>query len=404
MDGRVERCKLKCPHCDSLHSYQEVRFPVENDSGFWVVECDACQQDFYFPVKNPKESSFVKSHLIKRKLLDEERPEDCLGVKEAVRYNINLNKISHQFDYSSNAIYRCRHSGSSLEAQAEKALLNALNAIVQAHYEVTNVYLASRLPDFEYFVVTLDIDCSCGEKHSCAFYTKFSKNGDIPDNPSDYLLADISNTDFYGSLSRIASKSEIMGYLEKFLIRWNLFAKKIVIAAPFVGHQYLSKEDKLEIWNWLLTQLDPNKSIFVTRPATFKLYKSVLEEVDGLDPLLLAEFELENRLIAANTKKQDFHAKFFAGISDDCAEVLSGSANLVKGPSMENVSYSKISRDVFLKNYWKPLNLKRSLDDSSITYWVAGHEVNGKIETYQRKGACVKRASPSETSNGNRIL
>ena len=45
-------------------------------------------------------------------------------------------------------------------------------------------------------------------------------------------------------------------------------------------------------------------------------------------------------------------------MSDDDCEVFAGSANVVEGPSIENMSFRKLSRAEFQKRYLDKLNVK----------------------------------------------
>ena len=49
------------------------------------------------------------------------------------------------------------------------------------------------------------------------------------------------------------------------------------------------------------------------------------------------------------------------GISDDWCEVYSGSANLVRGPSMENTSFRRMTREAFNQRYLSRMALKEPL-------------------------------------------
>jgi hypothetical protein len=173
-----------------------------------------------------------------------------------------------------------------------------------------------------------------------------------------YLLADITGCSLEGRLAGLFTKTQVMAILEKLLIRWHLTSKAIVVASPFVGHQFMKNEQKMEIWEWLLALLDPNKAVFITRGAQFSSYKTLLKEIDGFDHHLLEEYGLESKLVSANTKKQDFHAKFFIGMNDEVCEVLSGSANLLKGPSIENIAFKAITPQKCEANYLNKIDVQ----------------------------------------------
>jgi hypothetical protein len=104
--------------------------------------------------------------------------------------------------------------------------------------------------------------------------------------------------------------------------------------------------------------LDPKKAVFITRGKEFKSYKTLLQDVAGFDHHLLEEYGLESKLISAETKKHDFHAKFFTGLNERTCEVLSGSANLVRGPSIENVAFTTISPEKWERSYLDKLNVR----------------------------------------------
>lgn len=302
MNTKIKHKKAKCPHCNTLHEYEEVFFDMVNDKGFWEISCRRCETVFGISVNNPIESSMNPNFLVKNRYEDKEPPETLVFAKKIIEYNIDLNKISHRFDYGTEPIYKCG-AKTNLEIKAYEILKSSLQSIISAYANVLNYYLASRCPDYEFVLISLPVPCSCGKKHIATFYRGFKKNGALQTSENEYLLADISGTNLDERLSGLFSKSEIMTFLEKLIIRWNLISTYIIIASPFVGHQYLSKEDKLEIWNWLLSILDCNKSIFITRTKSLNKYKSLLEEVEGLDHNFLKEYDLENKIISSDTKK-----------------------------------------------------------------------------------------------------
>jgi hypothetical protein len=145
------------------------------------------------------------------------------------------------------------------------------------------------------------------------------------------LLADVSGTDLTDVLTGVLSKTDVMQALEKLIARWRLFSDQILLATPFVAHQWKTKAERLAIWERLLAQLDPSRTVLMTRGTTFKEYRAALIEF-GLDHDMLARFRLENRIIGDGKRKQDSHAKVYIGLGGIC-EVLSGSANVVKGGS-----------------------------------------------------------------------
>jgi hypothetical protein len=276
---------------------------------------------------------------------------------EIVEHNLNLNHTSHAFDYDAPPIYLCNKTQESLEKPAQSALAGVLNKVLRAYSAYANYALASKTQNFEHVVTHVDVKCTCGQLHVATFYAKFLWTGNVQKSLDEYLLAGISGTSLEDRLDGLFSKSDIMTFLEKVLIRWHLTADQIVIASPFVGHQYMSKEDKLAIWKWLISILDPAKSAFITRKAQLDAYKAALDDVDGLDHAFLQDFELESKLVSADIRRQDFHAKFFIGLANDRCEVLSGSANLTRGPSVENISFRILSAEACQDRYIRRIGI-----------------------------------------------
>lgn len=381
----IRKKKAKCPHCEALHEYSEVVFPVVNDYGYWTVSCEKCEETFGVYITNPVESSMNPNYLIIERREGEPKPELVIAT-EIIEYNINFNKVSLQYDYESAPLYICNNNGLNLEVLAGEALEAAFEELRLQYCSVVNYCLANRTHDYEFFVAEVEISCSCGFIHKAMFYCPFRLNGSTPQSPSEFLLADIDGVELATELTGVFTKTDIMAFLEKLIIRWNLRATSIVMASPFVGHQYLKKEEKLEVWNWLLSKLDYRKAIFITRTSTLNSYKKLICDQDGLNYELLREYDLENHIVSANTKKNDFHAKFFAGLDGKSSEILSGSANLVQGPSMENCSFQASKREIFLNRYWKPLKVNIDLHPVKTRHWLACSFQGGSWRTTPQSG------------------
>lgn len=346
--GRRERV-AKCPHCATPHPYTEVKFTAVNDKGWWGLDCCSCSKRFVIQVMNPDESG-AAYHIAERHDGAYEGDPAILATA-IVQHNLKMNEVRHRFDYGAKPLYVCGEVGENLEQAARAALLAAAGDIQAAYGSaITHCLASNRVPEYEHVVAHVDVPCTCGAGHRATFYAKFAWDGE-PQPVDEFLLADVSGADLPETLDGLFSKDEAMSFLHKLAIRWHLTVDRILVTVPFVGHQYLKAAQKLNAWQAVLSLLDPRKSAFVTRSASFTSYKKVLEEVDGLDHRLLAEYGLENKLVAANLRKQDFHAKFYAGMSDTGCEVFSGSANLLKGPSLENMSFLAQSMASFKVKY-----------------------------------------------------
>lgn len=346
---------VKCPHCAEPHPYTEVIFSTENDEGWWELDCRSCGNRFVVPVTNPRESGaayFIAGQ--NEGLYDGSGPKLATDI---IQHNVNFNKIRHRFDYEAAAIYVCAENGENLERTAQSVLLTEFDGILSEYQAVASYGLSTRMPPYDQVVVHIDVPCSCGKTHRATFYAKFNWT-DRPQPVEEFLLADITGTDLSDSLEGLFTKKEAMTFLHKLAIRWHLTMDRILVTAPFVGHQHLKPRQKLDAWQAILSILDPGKSVFVTRGASYTDYKKTLEEVEGLDRDILAEYGLHNKLVAANVRRQDFHAKVYAGISEAGYEVFSGSANLVTGPSLENMSYRAHSAASFKTKYLDRLKVR----------------------------------------------
>jgi hypothetical protein len=348
----------KCPNCWHPHPYVEAVFPIENDRGFWQLPCRKCGADFAIQLSNPRESAPSEAYDVRDRI---EEPTDRVPANltsEVLLHNLEPNAVVHRFRYGETRLYLCEISGADLEMAAQEVLQAHFKDIARQHHDAINYGLAQHLPPLEHIVIHCNVPCECGRKHQATFYCKFILNFcALPQTEEEYLLADISGTNLSDRLEGLLTKKEVMTLLEKLLIRWHLTSDQIIVASPFVGHSYLEPEKRLSLFSWILSNLDPDRSLFITRTRTITEYKAALQTVDQVDSKVLAEFGLENKLVAAETRKQDFHAKFFIGRSGSTCEVLSGSANLVEGPSLENVSFRTMSNERCEDRYLNRLSI-----------------------------------------------
>lgn len=349
-----------CPHCAQPHHYVEMRFPVENDQGYWTVECSKCKGEFVVELLNPMESGGAASKHALDKHDGAFTGNRNIVASDVLRHDIDLNRNAWSFNYDAVPLYRCAKNANNLEELADSALRKEISAVLSAYNAAVN-YLLKGGADHDVAVVRLPLSCACGGKHTATYYARLAMGTDDgPTSEDQFLLADVSNSALEENLDGIVSKSDAMDLLEKLIIRWNLLAEQILIVSPFVGTTYTSHEKQLEIWSWLLGILSPNKGLFLTRGATYTSYKKAME-ADGIPVDLLEKFGLENKIVAMDVRKQDFHAKFFAAISETGCEVMSGSANLVRGPSVENISFRRMAKPQFDARYLYGLNLKKAL-------------------------------------------
>lgn len=325
-----------------------------NDRGSWLVACRACHKKFVIDLRNPEESP-VGDCLVIERFDDDIAPYDGDAPRPGARafYQLDLNQDRLRFDYGATSLYRCADTDEDLEAPALEALKASYPAIV-GQIAIASHHLM-RGPAVEHVVVKVGVACRCDGRHEALFYMPLRLDLEALPEAESFLLADVSGADISDRLTGIRSKTAIMDSLEKLIARWRLFCDQVLISTPFIAGQYKTKAERLEIWERLLGQLDPNRTLLLTRGKTFSEYRAALD-ASGLDSAILKRFGLENQIVSSGRKKQDFHSKIYAGIGD-CSEMLSGSANVLRGPSQENVSFHAFSRAQIQRKYLDPLQV-----------------------------------------------
>jgi len=356
---RTRSMVAKCPKCGKPHRFTDVRHPVVNDPGYWEVRCVECTDTFCIPGLSDVFDSVADAgiEIVNRSEGDIAASPYPVATEIAI-YRLDLNRLELMYNLATCALYQCA-CGQPLDELAYVQL--------RAEFDGVQREYANRLPyaikgHFHAHYVTVDVTfkCHCGEAHTATLYTRFTLDPLKCPTLGDYILADVTGVELGERLDGIRSKDDAMDLLGKLVLRWNLLADQVLVASPFVGHQFMSAPKQLEIWEWLLGLLDPQIAVFLTRSTTWKNYRKSLADA-GLPPDVLEKFGLENKVVSAGHSKQDFHAKFYAGISEEWCEVYSGSANLVRGPSMESTSFRRSSRESFNRRYLDQMRLKEPL-------------------------------------------
>jgi hypothetical protein len=355
----------KCPYCNNNIKIDIVDFPVDNDYGGIIVKCVQCDQKSYTKIKNPVET-FIRSGAKKIEYWDDDiiqdsevlnRFHDIKALERGVLLTGDINQQQPTFNIETTSIHYCYQCGKSIEKLVYDILLQNESEIIGQYHTIMGAYHKG-YTNGKYVIVELPITCTCGHKEKAFLYTSFDYGNFFTKKGIDeLLLLGTKSTIKSVDLDRICSKSECISMLEKFIFRWNFLFPKILIATPFVGHQWMNEDQLLELWEWLLNTLDPQKTIFITRRATFNKYKKTFEKKNGITLAFLEDYDLDNKIISDFTSKQDFHAKIFAGISSEKTEVLAGSFNLLRGESFENLSYDTYNETIFRNNFISKLNI-----------------------------------------------
>ncbi len=313
-------------------------------------------------MKNPQET-YIKNGASKIDYWDNEIQLDndflkqypnIKSLENGIMIHGDINKRQVVYDIKKTNIYFCKKCDNNIEDTIYKTLESDFHNIQNEFSSLMNLVIKTYMYG-ETVIVQFPIICSCGEKDEAFLYMDF--NHKIIEDSSELLLIGTKNTINSNNLDRICSKSECIEILEKFIFRWTFLYPKVLIATPFVGHQWMKEDELLELWDWMLNTLDPKKTIFITRRATFNKYKKIFENQNGFSLKFLEDYDLDNKVISNYTSKQDFHAKIFAGISKEKIEVLAGSFNLLKGKSVENLTYNTYNEKVFQNNFISKLNI-----------------------------------------------
>ena len=349
----------KCPMCGKPHRYTNLRHPVSNDPGYWEVKCMGCMRIFCIPGLHDVFNSYADAQfdIVNRSEDDVDESQHPVATEIAI-YPLGLNHLALVYDLASCALYECP-CGQQLDDLAYEQLGAEFEDIQREYMRHLNYAIKGGF-DAHYVTVDVVFKCACIRFYTATLYTRFRIDPAERPRLGDYILADVSGVALGEVLDGVRSKTDAMDLLGKLILRWNLLADQILVASPFVGHQYMSAEKQLNIWTWLLGLLDPKIAIFLTRSTTWSSYRKSLTAA-GLPSDELEKFGLENKVVSAGRSKQNFHAKFYAGISEDWSEVYAGSANLVRGPSIENTSFRHISRDSFDRRYLDRMELKEPL-------------------------------------------
>jgi hypothetical protein len=336
-----------------------------NDDGAWAVECESCAKRFAVPVKNPE---YSKPNVGWRHEPIEWPCPELVPLTECVEHSSPRRWTNWQFSLGAAALYTCARSGDPLEEAAYAVIKEDRRALDQTWHNLEQYLAGSATASDDRILLICDVPCQCGQQHIAVFYapTLIKKSHALPMDER-CLLAHISGTDLEDRLSCILSKSDAMDLLEKLLIRWQLTCRAIVVASPFVGYQRLKPEARQSLWDWLLANLDPEKAMLLTRGGTWKEFKG-LQDAAGMKFEELERYGLVSPLVGKG--KHDFHAKFFAGVAPEATEVASGSANLVRGPSFENLAFQRMSEQRFQRRYIDVLKQQLPVGNDRRPKWV----------------------------------
>lgn len=357
-----------------------------------ILECESCKQILAVKMSNPVESSVLGAEKIdvfegyddaalffKYGLVE----SDVIAVA-GIEYK-TAEKKPLGWPFGNVPIYFDNEV--DFESLAFKELAKAATDLNKEFKNYVNWYVKGQ--DCKRIFVVLNFH-SEGTGQRAIFSKNIEFEGQL--NIKDLLMVHHSSADLSCNVDGLYSKDQCFVFLQKLLLRWMHIADSVLLVVPFVGYPYKGQAEKnVELWEFLDTHTDLKKTQVLTRKATFGLYRSsaatatipyeVMEEWDFLPDLQKSLHESGKPFFQAS------HAKFYAGIFKGRVEVLSGSYNLHKGPSMENIVFRNYSTEEFANRYTDRLGdsfMVESEDDIPIYYFMVVDEkvINGERQPF----------------------
>lgn len=245
------------------------------------------------------------------------------------------------------------------ELTASKAFFSCQNLITKTFWNWDQGRLKSML-SCEFNSVIIRQIYKVGRRKCEAIWYKEIGNNLITDSKEFYLIHH-NNAEY--KIDGIYSRDQSLLYLERLLVRWRALCSEVIVATPFIGYDFpFSKEDDREellaLWDLLNGLLDMDKTIFFTRPRTYSSLKKNQDFIEKIPAKVRKEWGLMSNLqrIVDNPKtrakmKNNFHLKIYVGVFDDHVEMYSGSFNIQKNSTMENMVIRNLSREHFKENY-----------------------------------------------------
>lgn len=377
----------KCPNCNRVLTVFEaltesctldngIYVPAFDESGVIIGECDDCNKRFTVSVLNPE---FAELNGGARKIdyyfdKDEEIKKNSYSHLSAAIYkvkgDISLKRHYVDYIYDEFPLYVCDQCGANLETSAFNAFEKKFEKFKREHNNYVNWSLKNghgQSP--EYVVVKNDYKCSCENQCSGFFIKKYEETFDLEIERFSICnvigAREINETISPG----VYSKDNSVSWLYKLIPRWTLLFEKVYIITPFIGHQWLKSSELIKTWLELINRLDHKKSKILLKYGQFYNFKKAYSKENSESYERLSDFDLGADLLSELTQANDFHAKIYCGISKDYCEVFSGSANLVKGKSMEVMHFNKYDNFIkFNEAFLAPLGIEEYLDITSETH------------------------------------
>ena len=363
----MTRSNLKAIKCNGkrckevFHVYENYVPGGINDRGFIVLTCKRCGALTRVRMKNPSQYGYYDNFEIVSSWEDGETNEFenvPLGqVADVMEYESPEGVLIRFHPYLECPFWAC--SDVNLEMTAQCFFVKFRENIEKKLYDFKQAYLAGQFyaQDFRRCLVIQKYRIK-GREYQATWCKKIGSERTMT-SKGFYLVDHDGNEKL---IDGVYSRDEMLGYLERSLMRWKLLANQVVVVTPFIGFdlKFSTEEDKkelIELWRLLNSLLDMNKTWFVTRMSSYSSLKKFQKEYE-VPADVLKEWDLMSNLqkMFDNPKtrvktKEQFHAKLYAGVFDDHVELFSGSYNVQTGKVLEQMSIRNMTKEMFKRNY-----------------------------------------------------
>ncbi|WP_368897896.1 hypothetical protein [Proteus mirabilis] len=377
----------KCPHCTHTIEYYEthtsaylhpdwnITIPELEEEGVMIGTCDSCSKQFKINIMNPDHSGlhsgYLKNDFYIHSKNENEKVEKYRSIPfidDFIIKNTILTEQRTDYDFFNHPLYICDKCEQNIETLAFNTLKENWIKISEKYWNYINWSLAnSRGASPKNIVIKFNFKCKCGQNHTANFLSKYHENNNF-DVHSFSLINIFGSRALSEAVFGVYTKTTIMTWLYKLISRWNFLYDKIYIITPFIGHQFLSTDEKVQAWLEIINRLDPNKSLILVRNGQSKTFKNSFSKISEISYEEMERFSLGSELISEVKNKNNFHAKIYCAVSNDICEILNGSSNLVEGVSYEVINFDILTdyKKVFSK-FLQPLgieNISEELESS----------------------------------------
>lgn len=390
----------ECPYCRNIVTFTEAHLkpldisklttiPFQDEEGVVIGECIKCHQEFALNVINPDFSFFKKGasligHYFNedgkdiKSVFQREKYEDHRYALERVEGDDDLVSYRLNYSYDEYPLYVCKHCNTNLETLSLQKLDEKFDKLLENLNRFIGFNVKSGgVVDPEYILVKNSFACFCGREHHSFFFKKYREIIDI--KPTEFAICNITGAHSFDKKIKpgVYSKSNIVSWIYKLIPRWTIIFDKVYIITPFIGHQHKDPAELTDIWIELINRLDPKKSHIWVKSGELSKFKNAYFKVNNIEYNKLNDFNLGSALLSETTQNKDFHAKIYCGISANRCEVFSGSANLVRGPSLEVMHFMTLENfHDFNESFLAPIGIKEDLNVKNEGYSILFDSIN----------------------------